>query len=421
MQLDNNSRFTIFKDAPSYLEKNAYLNSYLKSDLLETVDYKIVYDWDEDFKKYFRWNIFKIEEISKYYKDMSLFLKNIYWDAIYSNIESSLNTIYKNIFDNIEKQENLFIINISPLEMVILWSIFEKLWAKNIVYNFNRQATINSATKTFEAMLYTFWYKNSPFFVNKNKEIIKKLSLEKFNKEINKSYILFDENNSITAYEYHDIDNYLKWQTWFSIPKNVYRLDKYPDREFLESKNIKNITFFDSDNDIWSIWKYYIENIKKENYDVKFKGIKYNLKDIKNIWFFEDYLVERNYEYLKYKKNILDKTYSSYWNLDKYIDKTKSAQSSNIVSSKENRKKEEIRKMLPLLILYPVLIVMFFYKDLSLPKSWTTTTSWWTNIINTWWSSWGSSLWSSSSSTKSSSSLIKSFWWWGFSKGSSSS
>lgn len=87
--------------------------------------------------------------------------------------------------DSILSSDNsLFIINLSPLEMVIIWKIFGELWAKNIVYNFNRQPVINSASKTLEAFLYLSAYKKSSYFREKNTEIISKLWMSIFWEDI---------------------------------------------------------------------------------------------------------------------------------------------------------------------------------------------------------------------------------------------
>ena len=419
MKLDNNSRFTIFKDAYSYLEKNKAYDPSFDSKIADKKDFGITYNWDKDFKNYFRWNFNKIIEISKYYSELDLFLKNIYWEKVYSNLETTIKSIITKTNDSVESWNSLFVINLSPLEMVITWKIFEELWAKNIVYNFNRQPVINSASKTFEAFLYLAAYKKSSYFKTKNSEIISKLWLESFKEDINNSFFIFDENNSLANYNYHDIDDYLKWQTGFSIPKNVYRLDKYPDKNFLESKQIKQVVFFDTDNDLWEIAKYYIDSLKKEKLWLEFKTHKFRLNNFKNIWYYEDYLISKNKDYLNYKKTINLKTQKTYSSLDKYINSS-SLKKKTTLSSKEKNKIEQKKKVILLLIVFPFLFIAFLIADTSWgPIIWNSN---WTTFISSnssFWSLWSSS--SSASSTKSSSSLIKSFWWGGISKGSSSS
>jgi len=411
MTLNNNSRFTILKDAYIYLEKNKIYNSDLQ--IAETKDFSIEYNWDEDFRKYFRINTYNIKQIEKFYSKMDIFLKNIYWENIYWNLEK----IIKDIYLEINEKTNLFIINMSPLEMAIIWKLFEELWLKNIVYNFNKQIKINSSDKTLEASLYIMAYKNSKYFIDKTKELIKKLSLERIQADLQDKYIIFDENNSTNKYNFHQIDNYLKWQISFWIAKNVYRLDKYPEINFLIQKNIKNISIFDNDNDLWWLNDYYIDKIKKEDLWIKIKKIEYKLNNNEKIWFYEDYLIEKDKEFKIYKNSISEKTQKTVKDLNIDINKYKPINWINNINTEENK------KLIPLLILFPMIVFLFFERDLWVNTSSSNNWIYTNTIFNWWWVVWPS-IWGNTSNninSNDSSSIIKSFWWGWFSKWTSSS
>jgi hypothetical protein len=123
---------------------------------------------------------------------------------------------------------------------------------ENIVYNFNKQILINSANKTFEAILYMLTYENSNYIKNETLKIVDKIKEKGINFEIlNKnSYIIFDENDFYPNYEYLKIDYYIKNQIGFSVPKDIYRVDEYPKSEFLLKKDIKKIVFIDNDKNL---------------------------------------------------------------------------------------------------------------------------------------------------------------------------
>lgn len=418
MKLDNISRFIVEKNAYEYLKKEKNIQN---QEICDFSWFLLKYLWDKDFWIYNRVNFDKIYEIHKYYPNIELFLKNINLKDIYKNIENtSIQILEKIIQVGSSLNKNLVIISMTPIEKVILWSIFKELWINNIAYNFNKQILINSANKTFEAVLYLLSYENSKYLKEETLKIIEEIKIKNINTEIiNKnSFIIFDENDYYPEYEYLNIDYYIKNQIWFSIPKNIYRIDEYPKSDFLIKKEVKNIIFIDNDNNLWKNFDYYKNSLEKENLWIQFKYERYNLEYNRRIWIYEDYLISKNEEYKNYKQEIEQKAWKTAKNLEnKYSFDYKQPQTWKEKNSIELRK-----KLIPLLVLYPVLFISFLINDL-----WrTTSTSWnWstnsTNINYIWgiWNVWWISN-SSVSSSKSSSSIIKSFWWWWFSKWSSS-
>lgn len=429
MNLNNTTRFTIEKDAVSFLKKEN-IKSLENLEIAKKSDFKFNYNWDKDFLKYMNWNFDKINEISKYYPEMELFLKNIKWESFFDkSIEKASLSILEIISRNSINKVNLSIINISSLEMIIMWKVFEDFWIKNIVYNFNRIPAVNSSSKTLEAFLFLFAYDSSPYLKQKVKKVLASLNIWNFSDDIKNQYIIFDENNSTNNYNYHKINDYLKNQIWFKEPKNVYRLDKFPDEAFLSSKNIDTIFFFDNDNDYWKIADFYKDYFSENNKKIKIVKNKYFLRTkYKDIWYYEDYLVKKDKEYMVYKTKIASKTRNT---ASKFTPDSNTYKPLFIAHDSSNTKNkyqtntssmndEQRKKILPFLISIPVLVVLFIMTDTwFLVYNWS---SWGSFVsINSWWF-WWTSIWSSSaSSSKSSSSIIKSFWWGWFSKWSSSS
>lgn len=427
----NNSRFSIEKDASNYLVTNSKLNP--TKNIAKKEDFSYSYNWDEDFKKFFKIDSQRINEIAKYYSEVDLFLQNIKFDDIFTSLEKTIVEIWEKIAKNIIVNETwnaLLFINISPIEWAILGEAFRDFWCKNVVYNFNRIPLINSSSKTFEAIIYLLAYQKSPYLQEKTKELISKLDSEKLLILKEKLYLFFDENNNKETYNHLQIDTYLQNQIWLKESKNIYRIDKYPNKEFIISKDINKIIILDNDKDIWSMIEYLKKDLKNSDYKIKIIEDNYTFSQVKSIWIYEDYLIEQNKEYLKYKQEI-DKKISETVNASKInesINKKLNESNSNEIYN-PNRKisnyeklknqnwKLKDRTIIPYLIMFPILVIAFLMSDLNWwSYYWNNSYGWWTTII-TWWSSSSNS---SVSSSKSSSSIIKSFGWGWFSKWSSS-
>jgi len=416
-------RFLIKKDAHSYLKENKIYPLFLDDCISKESDFSYLYNWDDDFRKYFRIDIKRVEQLADFYDDITLFLKNLKLNDIFDSVENTLIEITTKIKQNLSKNNSLIIINISPLEGAILWTVYKELWLKNIVFSFNRKMWVNYEEKTFEASLLLLLYANSEFLQNKTKNLAQKIITRNLDIDYSKIYMIIDENNSNSNYDHTKIDNYLKTQIWFNTPKNVYRLDKYPDVEFLNIKWIDNVIVFDNDRDLWKFIEYYKDQIKKSNSKINFKQESYILNNVKNIWYFEDYLIQENRKYILYKKDI-EKTALNKYKIEKkhiewnYLAQNK-IQNNNLFDKKYKQNKEEMKWYLVYFIATPILFILFL-----LNSWWSNHSSWWvgwgtSSSWSSWWYSW--STWvSSSSSTSSSSSSVWSFWWGWFSKSSSS-
>lgn len=58
----------------------------------------------------------EIEQFSNYFPDMDIWLKNIYWDFLFTNAESLIDQI----LSKIEKDPTFSIVHLFPLEMAIV-------------------------------------------------------------------------------------------------------------------------------------------------------------------------------------------------------------------------------------------------------------------------------------------------------------
>jgi hypothetical protein len=109
-----------------------------------------------------------------------------------------------------------------------------------------------------------FLYAKSSFLQTSIQAIVEKIKQEQLLIVPEKLFILIDENNDTSSYNHFSIDNYLKTQIGFHTPKNIYRLDKYPDISFLEKKEIEMVVAFDSDNDVGNFMDYYKDEINSK-------------------------------------------------------------------------------------------------------------------------------------------------------------
>lgn len=207
---------------------------------------------------------------------------------------------------------SLVVVNAHPIEMVVMGEILRSLGYVNTVYNFNRNPLPNSLAKTMEAYLLLGAWKNSPYFQEQSQKIQANIGAIALKIQGDKTFFLFDENNTFIPYEHTKIDNYLKTQIGYKEPKNVYRLDKYPTPEFLLQKGIKKVIAFDNDDDLGGGIESYQEMIKEDKSGITFTELSYNISDIKSPGYYEDYLVLKNKEYTAYRQTIEEKTLNSF-------------------------------------------------------------------------------------------------------------
>lgn len=423
MEITNNNRFTVHKNGLEYIkslsEKELKAKKIDNIDICSSKDFEYKYNWDTEFKKFFSWNFAKVDEIIKYYPDTEIFLKNIYWDKIVSNLEKVVESIFSWAIWKI-KEKSLVIINMNPIEMVFFWETLKSCWINNISYDLIRQPAINSYSKTFEALLLMVAFEKSKYFKDIASSLAKKI--EDLTSKIKKEdlYMIMSENNTYHRYNFHNISNYLKTQLWMADDKITYRIDKYPESDFLNAKWIKNIIILDSDDDKWKSIEFYISNIETEIPWLKVINEKYELSEISQIWHYEDYLIEKNIEYTAYRANI-ERVAANKARLSENASNAKAKNADPYVARKKTTiLNENNNKLLPFLILFPIIFIAFLSSDLNW---WTYVKSWSWTTYRSWWSSFfyynlgsSSSSLGSSSTKSSSSSFIKSFGWGGFSK-----
>jgi hypothetical protein len=117
------------------------------------------------------------------------------------------------------------------------------------------------------------------------------------------SIVLFDENDIPQNWNISRIDSYIKSAIGWKENIVTYRVDEMPKSEMLLKYNIKDIYFFDTDTSN-SIDTYYQSTLGKVFTFHNFY-IESNKSD--SIGYYEDYVVAKNLEYLKYKEEILSK------------------------------------------------------------------------------------------------------------------
>ncbi|MBP6981912.1 hypothetical protein KBB25_04025, partial [Candidatus Gracilibacteria bacterium] len=199
----------------------------------------------------------------------------------------------------------------------------------------------------------------------------------------------------------------------------TYHTEELPSKDFLIKNGYKSVVFSDTDNS-HGIDEYYTKNIGTIFYITK-NTLQVHTSE--NIGYYEDYVVEKNTEYLKYRKDILSATSQNKIHMgtgggtEKWK-KNYSGGSSpiNTLGNSTLSLKEGAAYLGGLALLLPLFLML----EASHGRAWftpTTSTSSGTsgggNSYRS--SSWGSSFKSSSSSSSSSS--VSSFGGGGFSKG----
>lgn len=409
----NTDRFAIAKDLKEWISSSSTPPWGNISGSDETT-WKYNYKWDKDLLGYMNIYAEEIESFSRYYPDMDTFLQNIYWDGIFKSAKK----IIEQVFKKIDTNNNLIVIHASPLEMVVMGEFFKNNNISNIAYNFNRIPAINSISKTMEAGLFLVSWEQLPWL----RERIEKLwwdLREKIDlKKLTTSIVLFDENDIAPNWNISHIDPYIKSAIGYKENVVTYRVDEMPKSEFLLSKNIKDIYFFDTDSSN-TIDTYY-QWILGDAFDYHNYTVDSTLPE--NIGFYEDYVVQKNYEYLLYKKEILSKNENikkslmEWWGTEKWKWKSKKSANSSNVESSPISLKEWLVYLGWLAIILPLFLLL--------------EARWWASVFTRnssgWWNytptgsssfrssgSWGSSF---SHTPSSSSSSISSFGGGGFSK-----
>lgn len=409
----NTDRFAIAKDVKDWLPANS-VPPWGNIPGSDESSWKYNYRWDKDLIGYMNIYTEEIESFSRYYPDMDTFLQNIYWDGIFKSAKKIIEQVSKKIDTN----NNLIIIHASPLEMVVMGEFFKNNNITNIVYNFNRIPAINSISKTMEAGLFLVSWDQLPWL----RDRIEKLWVDISNKIdlqiLTTSILLFDENDIAPNWNISHIDPYIKSAIGYKENVVTYRVDEMPKNEFLLNKNIKDIYFFDTDssNTIDTYYQWILgDTFNYHNYTVD--SI---LPD--NIGYYEDYVVQKNYEYLLYKKEILSKNENikkslmQWWGTEKWKWKSKKSTSSSNIESSPISLKEWLVYLGWLSIILPLFLLVEARWWASVFTR--NTSGWWnytptgSNSFRSSWS-WGSSF---SHTPSSSSSSISSFGGGGFSK-----
>ncbi len=370
------------------------------------------YLWEAKFLPFMNIYSSDIEIFSKYFPDMDIWLKNIHWNEIFVNAKNLLDQILSQWYEG----NTLSIVHLFPLEMVIVGETLKKLWWVNTAYNFNRVPTVNSISKTLEAGLFLVSWKHIDWLKNPMEHLVQEMGEKYKSRSLDTHFFLFDENDTTPNWNIARVDSYVKWAIGFKESIVTYHTEEFPSKEFLMKNGFKYIKLYDADtsNSIdsyykWVLWKTFsLENIKL------------TLNTISTIWYYEEYVVEKNSEYLKYRKDVLKTTQANTIKIgsgggtEKW--KKSSALSGNYDGTAEPLSlKEGMSYIGWLAILLPIFLML----------EWSNGTTLINNTGKSSVSYGGSSgirssggFWSSfkSSSSSSSSNSISSFWGGGFSK-----
>lgn len=411
----NIDRFAIAKDLKEWLEtEKKPWGDRIWSD---EANWKYDFQWDKKLLSFMNIYIQEIELFSKYYPDMDIFLQNIYWDPIFNSAQ----VIIEQVLKKIDTENNLIIIHASPLEMVVIGEFFKNNGIVNVTYNFNRIPAINSVSKTLEAGLFLVSWDQTLWLKEKIIDLWKKTFLQENLNKLEKSIVLLDENDIAPSWNISRIDPYVKSSIGWKENVVIYRVDEMPKSKFLLDQGIKDIYFFDTDSSN-SIDIYYQSTL---NTVFTFHNSIIDTVPIENIGFFEDYVIQKNYEYLQYKKEVLSKNEAikktlqeQWWGMEKWKWKSSSSSNNPEYSKQPISLKEWIAYLGWLAIILPLFLLVearwgqgMFIKNTSGWWNYTPTGS---SGFRSNSSSWGSTF--SRSTSSSSSSSISSFGGGWFSK-----
>ncbi len=406
----NTYRFSLAKDLKEWIDisKKEPWGDLPGSD---EKTWKYEYTWSPKFLPFMNIYTSEIEGFAKYFPDMDIWLKNIYWKDIFMNARSLLEQILSKKYDG----DTLSVIHLFPLEMAIVGEVIQSLGGVNTVYNFNRIPAVNSISKTLEAALFLVSWRQIEWLMNPMEILIKELR-EKYNElSLSSHFFLFDENDTTPNWNITRTDSYVKGAIGFKESIVTYHTEEFPSKEFLMKNGLKNVLLYDTDesNSIdayyrWVLWK---------NFTIA--NIPLTLSSSSSIWYYEEYIVEKNTEYLKYRKDIMKTTEEGKIHIWSSGGTEKWKKSSAITRSpsgitEQLTLKEGMAYMGWLAILLPIFLMLESSKGTPIFTSSPGNSSsfWWSSGIRSssnWWWSFTKSAWSTSSS-------VSSFWGGGFSK-----
>ncbi len=410
---DSTYRFSLAKDIKEWIDISQK-EPWWGISWSDEKTWKYEYLGDKKFLPYMSLYTSEIEQFSKYFPDMDIWLKNIYWDSLFTNAESLIDQI----LSKIEKDPTFSIVHLFPLEMAIVWEVIKSIGGVNLVYNINRIPAINSISKTLEASLFLVSWKQIEWLNTRMEKLISLYKEKYLWLKLSDHFFLFDENDTVPIWNISRIDNYVKWAIGFKESIITYHTEELPSKDFLIKNGYKSVVFSDTDNS-HGIDEYYTKNIGTIFYITK-NTLQVHTSE--NIGYYEDYVVEKNTEYLKYRKDILSATSQNKIHMgtgggtEKWK-KNYSGGSSpiNTLGNSTLSLKEWAAYLGGLALLLPLFLML----EASHGRAWFTPTTSTSSGTSGWWNSYRSSSWGSSfksSSSSSSSSSVSSFWGWGFSK-----
>lgn len=293
----NSSRFSLEKDLSEWIATQKSLPWGNLSDSDEK-NWTFHYNGDADWKPFIGLYPKHIENFSRYFPNMDIWLKNIFWDDIFENSQKIIETITQKV-----DTEGIIFVAATPLELAVIGETLKKLNIKNVVYNFNRMPAVNSISKTLEATLFILGHEEIDWLKNRLQSLVNAVSQKIAKPIFEKSVIFLDENDTPPNYNTTTLDPYIKNAIGFKEHVVTYKAEDIPHRDILLNKGIKTIFIFDQDDH--SIFESYYQK-HGDIFDIK----KYRIPSIKSgkIGYYEEYLLEKNREYLEYRKNILTLT-----------------------------------------------------------------------------------------------------------------
>lgn len=286
------------------------------------------YSGDVDFYAFNRMQADQMSIIEKHYFDLDLFLKNIYWDSLCEALVPYLQEVGKQFAERKKKNENtLVIIHQMPLESAIIGEVLIALGYKNVIYNFNRAAGINSNTKSFEANLFLYSYAGLPWLAEKVTALADQVK-DSFPEVTDSFSVIVHENDLAPEWEIAKSDPYILSAIGWKNPRIIYRLDEYPDANWCTNKGVKSVLLIDSDS--------------SRNFDTHFSEKLGTVAEIfqesasytspEKIGFYEEYVVARNKEYLVYRKDRVSGIQSDLGNSSEYGEQKASGKTKNSLS-----------------------------------------------------------------------------------------
>lgn len=403
--LTNTSRFSLSKDLGEWVKQYGEPNTWKNFTGSDEKTWRIQYNGNSDLLPFMNLYEADIEKFAEFYPDMDIWLKNIHWKEIFENAEKILDAITRKV-----QKKSLVVIHAFPLEMVVAGEILKNIGTQNVVYNCNRIPAVNSTSKTLEASLFSTSWKTLPWL----QEQVQTLS-QKFSDTTNilkDCFIIFHENDSVPEWNISKVDNYVKIAIGFKENTIIYRADDLPDEKWLLNHDIREVYLFDSDNSR-NFDKIY-SRLLGENFHIYSE--KFEQKNQNSIGDFEDYVSEKNVEYLDYKRLISEKNNTLV--TGKWTTLVAAGGTEKWNKSKEQFSwaldQSQLFKIFYILIAF--FILMWLLGAFGNGGSSSSGTYGWGGIYMWWGSSYGSSSSSKSSDSKSS---VSSFGGGGFSKSSS--